>query len=86
MVGYASGAVETVSLCIRLKPDLLLLDAGISGQSGARIVREIKKATPATRILLYCTTTNEDDILDAVRGGADGFWRRVVAALTLSLP
>ena len=73
LVGYAKGAVEAVSLCTRLKPDLLLLDAGVSGQSGARIVREIKKATPATRILLYCTTTNEDEILDALRGGADGF-------------
>ena len=73
LVGYANGAIETVSLCTRLKPDLLLLDAGVSGQSGARIVREIKKATPATRILLYCTTTNENEILDALRGGADGF-------------
>lgn len=73
LVGYASGAAETVSLGTRLKPDLLLLDAGVSGQSGARLVREIKKATPATRILLYCTTTNENEILDAVRGGADGF-------------
>ena len=73
LVGYANGAVEAVSLCTRLKPDLLLLDAGVSGQSGARIVREIKKATPATRILLYCTTTNENEILDALRGGADGF-------------
>lgn len=73
LVGYASGPAETVLLCARLKPDLLLLDAGVSGQSGARMVREIKKATPATRILLYCTTTNENEILDAVRGGADGF-------------
>jgi DNA-binding NarL/FixJ family response regulator len=73
LVGYAKGTVEAVSLCTRLKPDLLLLDAGVSGQSGARIVREIKKATPATRILLYCTTTNENEILDALRGGADGF-------------
>ena len=73
LIGYAKGAVETVSLCTRLKPDLLLLDAGLSGQSGAHIVREIKKATPATRILLYCTTTNEKEILDALRGGADGF-------------
>jgi len=73
LAGYAKAAVETVSLCTRLKPDLLLLDAGLSGQSAARIVREIKKATRATRILLYCTTTNENEVLDAFRGGADGF-------------
>lgn len=73
LMGYASGAVETVSLCGRLKPDLLLLDTSIFGHSGARIVREIKKATPTTRILLYCTTTNENEILDALRDGADGF-------------
>jgi DNA-binding NarL/FixJ family response regulator len=73
LMGYASGAVETVSLCGRLKPDLLLLDTSIFSRSGARIVREIKKATPTTRILLYCTTANENEILDALRDGADGF-------------
>lgn len=73
LAGHASGAAETVSLCTRLKPDLLLLDAGLSGQSGVRILPEIKKATPATRILLYCTAANEDEVLDAMRRGADGF-------------
>jgi DNA-binding NarL/FixJ family response regulator len=73
LVGYASGIAETVSLCARLKPDLLVLDSAISGQSGVRILPEIKKATPATRILLYCTTANESEILDAIRKGADGF-------------
>ena len=73
LVGYASGVAETVSLCARLKPDLLLLDSAISGQSGVRILPEIKKATPATRILLYCTTANENEILDAIKKGADGF-------------
>ena len=73
LVGYAGNASDTISLCSRLKPDLLLLDAGISGQSGVRLLPDIKKATPATRILLYCTTANEDEILDAMRGGADGF-------------
>jgi DNA-binding NarL/FixJ family response regulator len=76
LMGYASDALETVSLCTLLKPDLLLIDTGLTGQSGARIVREIKKATPATRILLYCATTNENEILDALRAGADGFLQK----------
>jgi two-component system, NarL family, response regulator NreC len=73
LVGHAGNAADMISLCTRLKPDLLLLDTGISGQSGVRLLSEIKEATPATRIVFYCTTANESEILDAMRGGADGF-------------
>jgi len=73
LIGYASGATHAVSLCSRLKPDLLLLEASISRQNAVAILSKIKKVAPATRILFYCATANENEILDAMRGGADGF-------------
>jgi DNA-binding NarL/FixJ family response regulator len=72
LIGHASGAADAISLCSRLKPDLLLLEAGLSRQSGAPVLPKIKRVTPPTRILLYSTTANENEILDAMRGGADG--------------
>jgi Response regulator containing a CheY-like receiver domain and an HTH DNA-binding domain len=73
LVGRASSAAETVLLCTRHQPDLLLIDSGISAHSGVRLVPEIKRQTPRTRILLYCSVANEHEILAAMRAGADGF-------------
>ena len=73
LVGEASTAEEAISLCQRFTPDLLLLDLNMPGQSGIALVPKIKRITPATRILLYCTKVNEREVLAALRAGADGF-------------
>src|SRR5437667_2762303 len=73
LVGEASTAEQAISLCQRFTPDLLLLDVNMAGQGGVALVPKLKRIAPATRILLYCTKTNERDVLDALRAGADGF-------------
>src|SRR5438552_8673026 len=73
LVGEASTAEEAISLCQRFTSDLLLLDLNMPGQSGIALVPKIRRITPATRILLYCTKVNERDVLAALRAGADGF-------------
>src|SRR5205085_3170572 len=73
LVAEASTAEETFSICQRFTPNLLLLDVELGGKSGVALVAEIKRVSPATRILLYCTTAEERDVLAAMRAGADGF-------------
>jgi two-component system response regulator NreC len=73
LVGEATNAEETMSICQRFRPDLLLLDVDMPGEGGIALVSKIKRVAPATRILLYCTKANERDVLSALRAGADGF-------------
>ncbi len=73
LVGEASTAVEAVTLCQRLTPDLLLFDVNMPGQNPLAVVPKIKRIAPRTRILLYCTEAKRADILGAMRAGADGF-------------
>ncbi len=73
LVAEASTAAETLSICRRFSPDLLLLDVDLAGKSGVALVPGIKRVAPATRVLLYCTTAREADILAAMHAGADGF-------------
>src|SRR5205085_991801 len=56
LVAEASTAAETLSICRRFSPDLLLLDVDLAGKGAVALVPEIKRVTPATRVLLYCTT------------------------------
>ena len=73
LVAEANTAAETLSICQRFAPDLLLLDVDMAGKSGVALVADIKRVAPATHVLLYCTTVEEGDVLAAMRAGADGF-------------
>jgi DNA-binding NarL/FixJ family response regulator len=56
-----------------LKPDLLVLDIKLPDQTGVAAVPDIRRVSPATRILLCTAFPTEDWISEANRCGADGF-------------
>jgi len=73
LVAEASTAAETLAIFQRSTPDLLLIDVDLPGKSGVALVADIKRVAPATRVLLYCVAAREEDIITAMRAGADGF-------------
>jgi DNA-binding NarL/FixJ family response regulator len=48
----ASNGEEAIELAARLRPDVALVDLFLGEESGAELCQEIRKAAPATRILL----------------------------------
>jgi DNA-binding NarL/FixJ family response regulator len=73
VVAAVGTAAEAISICRRLKPDLLVLDIKLPDQTGVAAVPHIRRASPATRILLCTAFPTEDWISEADRCGADGF-------------
>ena len=73
VVAAVGTAREAISICRRLKPDLLVLDIKLPDQTGVAAVPDIRRASPATRILLCTAFPTEDWINEANRCGADGF-------------
>jgi DNA-binding NarL/FixJ family response regulator len=73
VVAAVGTAAEAVSMCRRLRPDLLVLDIKLPDQTGVAAVPDIRRASPATRILLCTAFPTEDWISEADRCGADGF-------------
>src|SRR2546421_1883176 len=73
VVAAVGTAAEAISICRRLKPDLLVLDIKLPDQTGVTAVPDIRRASPATRILLCTAFPTEDWISEADRCGADGF-------------
>ncbi|MFL6519218.1 MAG: response regulator [Chthoniobacterales bacterium] len=73
VVAAVGTAAEAISVCRRLKPDLLVLDIKLPDQTGVAAVPDIRRTSPATRILLCTAFPTEDWISEADRCGADGF-------------
>jgi DNA-binding NarL/FixJ family response regulator len=57
----------------RLQPDVVLMDIRLPDGSGVDACREIRAACPGTRVIFLTSFTDEDTVLGAVFGGADGY-------------
>ena len=73
VVAAVGTAADAVAVCRRLKPDLLVLDINLPDRTGISAVPDIRRASPATRILLCTAYPKEDWIGNASGCGADGF-------------
>jgi len=73
LVGEASNGREAVALCRELQPDLALLDVRMPEMDGLAATREIRQASPQTRILIVTTHANPDYLLAALKAGAAGY-------------
>ena len=73
VVAEASSAEEAIGLAPGVRPDVILLDIDLPGLSGIEAVRERAPRLPDTRIVVLTASTDNRDLLDAVRYGADGY-------------
>jgi two-component system, NarL family, response regulator NreC len=69
-VGSASEAVEKV---LQFRPDIVLLDIGMSGLSSFDAVRVMRKESPATRIVFLTMYEDEDYMMQCFKAGASGY-------------
>lgn len=55
------------------KPDVVLVDINLSGQSGIQCVRQLKPVMPDTQFLMLTVYEDTDHIFDALKAGASGY-------------
>jgi DNA-binding NarL/FixJ family response regulator len=68
----AADAASAVEAVLRERPDVCLLDVDMPG-SGIAAAAEISSKRPETAVVMLTTSTNEDDLFDALRAGAAGY-------------
>jgi DNA-binding NarL/FixJ family response regulator len=73
VVATVGTAADGVAVCARFEPDLLVLDINLPDRTGIAAVPDIRRASPATKILLCTAFPTEDWIGEASNCGADGF-------------
>ncbi len=73
VVGEAGTGEETLHLAEELRPDVVLLDIGMPGESGIETVRHLKEKLPALRVLFLTMHEEEGMLLEALNAGGDGY-------------
>ncbi|MBE2293596.1 MAG: two-component system response regulator NarL [Phycisphaerales bacterium] len=73
LIGEARDGQQGVELAHRLQPDLILLDLNMHGLSGMEVLKAIKAADLDTRVIILTVSDSEEDVVTALRLGADGY-------------
>lgn len=73
VVGEAGDGREAIRCVEKLKPDLILTDLSMPRMNGMEAIREIKKKSPETKILVLTVHKTEEYILATLHAGADGY-------------
>ena len=73
VVGEAGDALEGVKRAKSLQPDVVLLDVHMPGMTGREAVGLIADEAPQARILMLTVSEDMDDLLPALRAGAQGY-------------
>jgi len=56
-----------------LDPDLVLLDLNMPGMDGLETLQALKQLEPAPKVVILTVSDAQEDVIAAMRGGADGY-------------
>ena len=73
LIGEATNGHDGVLMAQSHNPDLILLDINMKGMNGLETLRELKRLDVDSLILMLTVSDNEEDVLSALRIGADGY-------------
>jgi len=73
VVGEASSGQEGLELAQEIKPDMVLIDLNMKGMNGLETLRRFKETALNARYIVLTVSDAEDDLLEALRAGADGY-------------
>jgi DNA-binding NarL/FixJ family response regulator len=71
--GEAQNGREAVSLAVKLKPHLAILDLSMPELNGLDATRQIKKEAPETEVLVFSMYESEQFVRDLLAAGARGY-------------
>ena len=86
VVGEASRGDEVTKLVERTKPDVLLLDLKMPKGDIVQTLLEVKDMNPATKVLVLTAFSEDENILNAAKGGARGYVLKGIDFPTLYEP
>src|SRR5215211_5272527 len=73
IVGEAANGRQALSLCSRLRPDLILMDVRMPEMDGLAATKEVKQRYPETSVMMLTMHENPDYLLEALKAGAAGY-------------
>ena len=83
VVGEAENGDEVAKVVERMKPDIALLDLKMPKGEVVQNLLEIAARSPTTRVMILTAFADEENILNAAKGGAKGYVPKGVPSATL---
>ena len=73
VVGEAVDGEEAVRLTVNEEPDVLLLDLKMPKLDGIGVISRLRSRGASTRILVLTSFTAQQEVIPAIKAGADGY-------------
>jgi two-component system nitrate/nitrite response regulator NarL len=73
IVGEASCGQEGIDMAAQLAPDIMLLDLNMKDLNGIEVLKAVKRSNPDIRIVMLTVSDQTEDLVAALRCGADGY-------------
>ena len=73
VVGEAVNGLQAITLCSRVRPDLVMMDVRMPEMDGLTATRGIKRSHPKTSVLMMTMHENPDYMFEALKAGAAGY-------------
>ena len=73
VVGEAACGQQGIELALALNPDIVLIDINMKGMTGIDTLRHLKATHLLARYIILTVSNSEDDLIEALRAGADGY-------------
>ncbi len=73
VAGVAKNGTEAFTKAMILKPDIILMDIKMPECSGLEALKLIKAEMPNINIIMLTTSDEDEDLFDAIKGGAAGY-------------
>ena len=73
VAGVAFNGLESVEMARKVEPDVILMDIRMPRCDGLTATRLIKAEMPEVKIIILTTSTDDDDLFEAIKSGAYGY-------------
>ncbi len=73
VAGDYSNCNDAFNITKDIKPDVVLMDIDMPGQSGIQGVTLVKEANPATAVIMYTVFEDDDKLFQCLCAGANGY-------------
>ncbi len=84
VIGEAADGGEALRRAAELQPDVVLLDNHMPGVRGVDLLPQLREAAPQAQVLMLTVSEDEQDLADALRGGAQGYLLKTIDGAELS--
>jgi DNA-binding NarL/FixJ family response regulator len=79
IVGEGTNGIEAVELARSTQPDIVLLDLVMPEMDGVQATSKIIEHSPNSRVIILTSFSEEDQVIPAIRAGAQGYLLKDIA-------